>query len=80
MFLDLNEPSIMNLLKANIAHNKDLIGQGKTPSILPLDFMAETWSQELTHVVSSSDVVVVADGKEITRDNFGQSCMFYYLT
>ncbi|XP_021968682.1 methyltransferase-like protein 22 [Folsomia candida] len=58
---DLNEPSIMNLLKANIAHNKDLIGQGKTPSILPLDFMAETWSQELTHVVSSSDVVVVAD-------------------
>lgn len=51
----------MSLLKANIAHNKDLVDSGNL-EVLPLNFMEHQWSSELVQKASEADVVVAADG------------------
>jgi len=60
MFTDISDASILSLIEANLAHNKEFIKSEVV--IKPLDFMDLQWSPDLEQLVASSDVILAADG------------------
>jgi hypothetical protein len=62
-FKDLNDPSILGLIEANMVHNNEHI---KSEFLVkPLDFLNLSWDSELEKAVAEADIILAADGNRI---------------
>ncbi|RZF44511.1 hypothetical protein LSTR_LSTR002284 [Laodelphax striatellus] len=59
VFTDIDEGTILDLIRRNVSNNKNLI-QSET-TVLPLDFMDLNWSSVLMDKLKTVDVVIAAD-------------------
>ncbi|XP_039283816.1 methyltransferase-like protein 22 isoform X3 [Nilaparvata lugens] len=58
--LDIDEGTILDLIKRNVSNNKKLIKSNS--AVLPLDFMDMSWNDELMEKLKTVDIVIAADG------------------
>lgn len=59
---DLDIGGILNLIRANIKRNANLMGDEDKIDVMELDFKSTEWSMELREVVRQTDVIIAADG------------------
>ncbi|XP_022183865.2 methyltransferase-like protein 22 isoform X2 [Nilaparvata lugens] len=59
IFTDIDEGTILDLIKRNVSNNKKLIKSNS--AVLPLDFMDMSWNDELMEKLKTVDIVIAAD-------------------